>query len=455
MFDTTTGMDPRLAAAPFDDDSELAYRLSAAHLEDQASAQGAVRRVSSQLASIAPGMLLAAMLATVETRSLPVHDRVTVMKALQRLVSHFQARLYESMAAVADAVIESLGEDAVEDPALAEQAGASEIRAALHLTRRAADSELAVARGLQRRLPDVWQALAVGRLDRRRANLILAQTGHLSTAAAREVARAALERAPELTTGQVTALVKKLCLEADPEDARVRYAAAVEDRRVVVESTVDGTAHVHLYDIAPDVAMGISRRVDQAARHLKTADEARSMDQLRADVVTDLLLSGSGGDTGGGGEVGLVTSLSTLAGLDEESGDLRGFGPVIADVARQVTEQFRNGLWTFVVTDDEGRPVATGTTRRRPTASQRRHVEAAYPTCVFPGCRIPSSQCDFDHTVPWSEGGPTTERNGTPKCRHDHVLRHRGGWTFQPTANGGHAWTSPLGHTYPVHPRGP
>lgn len=179
------------------------------------------------------------------------------------------------------------------------------------------------------------------------------------------------------------------------------------------------------------------------------------MDQLRADVATDLLLSGFGGDTGTDGGVGMVTTLSTLAGLEEESGDLRGFGPVIADIARQVAEQSRKGTWEFAVTDDKGRVVHTGTTRRRPTAAQRRHVEAAYPTCVFPGCRIPASECDFDHTIPWSEGGPTSEHNGTPKCRHDHILRHRGGWTFRRSPDGGHQWTSPLGHTYPIHPRGP
>lgn len=107
------------------------------------------------------------------------------------------------------------------------------------------------------------------------------------------------------------------------------------------------------------------------------------------------------------------------------------------------------------MTDDDGRPVATGMIRRRFTAMQRGHVEAAYPTCVFPGCRISASQCDFDPTIPWSEGGPTAEWNGTPKCRHDHILRHRGRWTFRRNPDGGHEWISPLGHTYPVHARGP
>lgn len=229
MFDTTTEGDPRLAATPFEDDTEFSYQLAAAYLEDEAPARGAVLRVPPELGSTGPGMLLAAMLATVETRSLPGHDRVTVMQARRRMVSHLQALLYSDMALVADAVVESLVEDADDDPGLAEQAAASEIRAALRLTRKAADAELQVARGFQRRLPEVWAALASGRVDRRRANLIVHQTGHVSTAVAREVAERALERAGELTTGQLTALLKKLSLDADPADGKVRYEAAIEE----------------------------------------------------------------------------------------------------------------------------------------------------------------------------------------------------------------------------------
>jgi len=93
--------------------------------------------------------------------------------------------------------------------------------------------------------------------------------------------------------------------------------------------------------------------------------------------------------------------------------------------------------------------VQTGTTRRRPTADQRRAVEARDLTCVFPGCRMPAAQCDLDHRIPWSQGGPTTVDDLAPLCRHDHItVRHDAGWTYERLPSGMYRWTSRLGHTY-------
>ncbi|MGI8822811.1 MAG: HNH endonuclease [Acidimicrobiia bacterium] len=185
------------------------------------------------------------------------------------------------------------------------------------------------------------------------------------------------------------------------------------------------------------------------ARRLNTADETRSIDQLRADVLLDLL-EGNGHQAGPGrGMVDIHVDLDTLAGLSQAPGELAGFGPVIADIARQVADQQHHTQWRWTATDpDTGLPVHHGTTRRRPTPGQRRQVETGNPTCVFPGCRIPATQCDLDHRIPWSQGGPTSNDNLTPLCRHDHRIRHQTGWTHQPLPGGDHQWTSPLGHTY-------
>ena len=97
---------------------------------------------------------------------------------------------------------------------------------------------------------------------------------------------------------------------------------------------------------------------------------------------------------------------------------------------------------------DTGQIVAKGTTSRRPTAAQRRHVETRDRTCTFPGCRSPATDCDLDHRTPHSQGGPTHIENLGPLCRHHHNLHHHHGWTYQPLPGGDYQWTSPLGHTY-------
>ncbi len=413
--------------------------------------------VSSDLADLEPGIVLAALLSSIDIDTLTGHDRVTVMACHQRMASHYQAQVYASMASVEDSVTEALGDDGETDFELMEEACSSEIRAALRLTRRAADNELSIARDFQTRLPAVWEELAAGRIDRRRANLILHRTDHLSADRAREVAKQALERAPELTTGQLTALLRKLSVEADPEDAKRRYETAVEERRVVLESGVDGTAHLHLMDLSPDRAVRIRQRIDSAARNLRTGGETRTMDQLRADVVLDILDPDvlHSGDVSGRGSLVMTVDLATLAGLTDSSGDLGGFGPVIADIARRVAEEWLTGEWRFVVTDGQQRPLHGGITRRRPTAPDRRTIDTMFPHCVFPGCRIPASQCDIDHTTPWADGGQTSLDNLAPLCRHDHRVRHGAGWSYRRTDAGDHEWLSVLGHRYTSTGRSP
>ncbi|MDR9450891.1 MAG: DUF222 domain-containing protein, partial [Acidimicrobiia bacterium] len=147
------------------------------------------------LAALEPGIALAAVLAKINIDALSGHDRVTVMAAHQRMASHYQAQVYASMASVADAVAEELHKHGEDDFELVEDACSAEIRAALRLTRRAADNELSIARDFQTRLPAVWREFVSGRLDRRRANLILHRTDHLPTAQAREGGRTTPENA--------------------------------------------------------------------------------------------------------------------------------------------------------------------------------------------------------------------------------------------------------------------
>ena len=148
--------------------------------------------------------------------------------------------------------------------------------------------------------------------------------------------------------------------------------------------------------------------------------------------------------------VDLRVDLETLTGLAEHPGELAGYGPVIADIARHIAATQPHAEWRYTITHpDTGRPLTTGTTRRRPTPAQRRSVQARQPTCIFPGCRMPATGCDLDHRTPWSQQHSTSASGLDPLCRFHHVtVRHRIGWTRQPLPTGDHLWTSPLGHLY-------
>lgn len=401
--------------------------------------------IPSGLDDMEPGPVLAGFLSSLDVAELSGHDRIVVLRAHQRLASHYSAQVYADMASVADCM-----GDSDDDAHWAWEAAATEIRAALHLTRRAADAELGFAIDLQRRLPGVGKALIVGNIDLHRAKTIAHNTRHLPEDTAREVVDRVIEDAPRLTTGQLAARIRKLCIDADPGEAERRYEDAVLDRRVVMEPTESGTANLYGLDLPPHRIAQVTRRINQLARSLKNGDETRTMDQLRADVYLDLLVGSA--DTGKASRTGGVdirVDLETLTRLAENPGELAGYGPVIADIARRVTEEQPHAQWRYTVTDPRsGRPLHTGTTRRRPNSGQRRAVESRDVTCIFPGCRMPAAGCDLDHRILWSEGGPTTVDQLVPLCRHDHMVRHRAGWTHRPLADGDHRWTSPLGHSY-------
>ena len=400
-----------------------------------------------------PGPFLAAILNRTDVDRLSGHDRVIALRACRRMASHYAAQTYQAMASISDHM-----HDLDDDFELAHRSAATEIRAALTLTRRAAESELDLALDTRQRLPRVWEALAQGEIDVQKARVIANATCHLNEDVARSVAYQIVAEAPRLTTGQLRSAITKLCLEADPEDAERVYEEAVEDRRIVLEANPTGTADLRGMDLPPDRAVAISRRINRLARRLKTKGETRSMDQLRADVFLDLLEGslGKGSEGAGRGVVDIQVDLETLMNLSESAGDLAGYGPVVADIVRQVTERQRHGLWQFTVTDpDSGQPLHTGTTRRRPVAGQRRHVAAFNRTCVFPGCRMPAADSDLDHRVPWSEGGATETCNLAPLCRHDHCNRHHCGWRYEHLSNGDFLWTSRLGHTYTTSGRPP
>jgi len=252
-----------------------------------------------------------------------------------------------------------------------------------------------------------------------------------------------------MTTGQLAARVRRECLEADPAEATERYRRAVEDRRVILEPNESGTANLLGLNLPPDRAAAITRHINSVARSLRGGGETRTMDQLRADVYLDLLAGGRAGHMSGSGIVDVRVDLDTLTALADHPGELAGYGPVVADIARQVADGNADAEWHYAVTDTQtGQIIHNGITRRRPTAGQRRYVEARTPTCVFPGCRMPATACDLNHRIPWARGGPTAVTHLDPLCRHDHILHHRYGWSYIRFENGGFRWISRLGHSY-------
>lgn len=322
--------------------------------------------------------------------------------------------------------------------------------ASLRWTRRAAEAQLGLALDVVERHPALYHAMRDGALDLPKARVVADALAVLDRPAVDRVVERVLPVAAGLTTGALRARLARLVIAVDPAAAQRRLDSGVAERRVVCEPDTDGCARITALGLPPDRAVAATERVDALARAAKLAGDARTLDQLRADVLLDLL---DGAHSGPGpidrrGVVELTVPLATLAELSESPAELAGFGPVTADVARRVAEAQRRAAWRYSVLDSTGAVVDSGTTRRRPTRTLIDRVTARDRTCRAPGCRAPASRIDLDHTVDHAHGGATTDRNLGALCRHHHRAKHRGGYQLRQPQPGVFHWTTPLGHHY-------
>ena len=198
--------------------------------------------VPEGLAEIPPGPRLAAVLSEIDLARLTGFDCVRVLKAQYRQVNHERARL---MAAMVEVGLCGLGpDDQPHRRMVPDEFSADEIRAALVLTRRAADAQFWLAYDLLTRLPAVHSAMDAGVLDEPRARVLWEWTTELHPQTTQALCTALLPRVGELTTGQLIEQIKKLALALDPQWARRRYEQALAERKVVGSRNPDGSANL-------------------------------------------------------------------------------------------------------------------------------------------------------------------------------------------------------------------
>jgi hypothetical protein len=563
-----------------------------------------------ELELLAPGPRLCALLGSVDRSSLSERDRVRLLRARNRLAAHMQAEVLADLYAV------SL-DDEPDEPAMARHGApsrypwaSSEVAFALTWTETAAGARLEQARQLVEELPQVLAALRAGRVDMPKVLVICELASWLDDVdTARRLVDSVLERAAGWTTGQLRAKLRQLVLAVDPEAARRRCAKALRTRRVESFPNPDGTGEVWGRSLPPQDAAAAWERLTAIARAARAAGDDRTMDQLRADALLDLLVgegvavgepvrrhlaglpeadghpwdgdpdgpppaqrdqrpavtvaqptgwdpawpvapddrltadqvwphpagepadsfddAGRGFDGGDQwppdwpgrwvddlavaaaghrgrpdlahpasaparargaaterpagalpgprrGVVELLLPMSTATGQDHLPGELVGWGPVHADIARHIAAGQRDAQWRFSAYNrlgelehhglvgarpaDSRRPAPAEPRRcgRRPTAAVSALVRARNRTCTAPGCRIPARGCDLDHTIDWARGGGSTEGNLGPSCRRHHRLKHESGATvWQLDPGDAFVWTTRRGMQYLTKPDPP
>jgi hypothetical protein len=215
--------------------------------------------------------------------------------------------------------------------------------------------------------------------------------------------------------------------------------------------------------------------------------------------------------------VNLTLPLATALGLAERPGTMPGIGPIDPALARDLAAAAaRNpaSTWCLTITDPTGRPLAHGcgrpppprgkqeqgtrdgrgppgeygTVRLNPAAftggagggrelvfaletlagpcdhkheakghdpgKMLRHLTGILNgTCTCPPCRRPEGTCDYEHSVPFDQGGRTCLCEAGPVCRADHRHKQSPGWKLeQAGARGWFRWTTPSGRSYLSRP---
>lgn len=178
---------------------------------------------------------------------------------------------------------------------------------------------------------------------------------------------------------------------------------------------------------------------------------------MSSDLLVDGFLTGIPADGlptvhGRSPQIAVTVTATTLLGLNDQPGELAGYGPIDADTARQLAAD-PTGTWRRILTDPaSGQVLDYGHTTYRPPQHLTDHIVARDRTCRFSGCTVPARRCDLDHTHPWNDDGVTNADNLAALCRRHHRLKTERIWTYHLDSNARATWTSPTGYHYTTQP---
>ncbi|MFE7845198.1 DUF222 domain-containing protein [Microbacterium sp. NPDC057407] len=343
-----------------------------------------------------------------------------------------------------------------------------ELAAALRVTESAAGQLMAVAESLVHRYPAALTSLSRARMTERHAEVLATMLNEVDEVVRDELVPRAVELAETLAVGAFRRSLRRLIDLATAASLAERQRAALGKRRVIVEPAADGMAWVHAFLPAVE-AFALHSRITAIGKTLTAhPDEERTLDQARADVFGDLLIDG---DTAAlpqsrGIRATVAVTVPALALLhpDDRSRHAAGLAPAVVEGVGPIPLERAGELcggaegWMRVLTHPEtGMVLSVGRDQYRPPPALRRLVRWRSETCMAPGCGIPASGREIDHTQAWEHGGETTVTNLAPLCKGHHTVKHHGGWSVrQPTDGGGAVeWRSPSGRRYLVQPTRP
>ncbi|GAA2009129.1 HNH endonuclease signature motif containing protein [Microbacterium ulmi] len=363
---------------------------------------------------------------------------------------------------------------------------AAEIATAWRVSDRTIQRQIDDAAALVHDYPGTLGALTAGDISAAHARIIVAAGAVVERAELRaEYEASVLEYALCESATRLAPIAKRRAEWFAESAFEQRHRRARAERRVWVVDVDDGMAEIHAL-VPAVIAHGIHDRLTTIGRTIAagrtagpgsserpTADrfvsagddgapdaaaiDTRTLDELRADILSDLLLAtdpvahGNGPTGLGAIHATVQVTVPVLTLIDDRVTDpfeiamLDGHSPVDPETARMLTAGAPG--WDRVLTHPiSGAVLAVD--RYRPSDELRRHLRVRDEHCRFPGCRLAARRCDADHTVDHALGGATRAENLAHLCRRHHTLKHQTAWTVEQRSGGILEWTSPTGRMY-------
>ena len=349
-----------------------------------------------------------------------------------------------------------------ESPGLVERSIRAEFAVVLQVSERVASREIEHARLLVEELPRTRASLGAARMRWEAGRIVCSVAATLPPRSRAEFDARAAGLAVAMTPTQLRRALAQLREELHEQPLAERHARARADRSVWITSDDDGMATLCARLPAP-IAVGALTRLDRIARELRCDEDLRTLAQLRADALGDLLCHGEVAGTvpsdelsttfapGIRAEVRLMMSDATASRSDDAAVDLDGYGLVPADAARDLVGA--DATFTPVRTDPRtGVIVSVGRAHRTPPPPMRLLVRLRDRTCRFPGCTRSATAAEADHTIEWRNGGETTPSNLASLCVAHHHVRHGDRWTYVLHSDGVADWTTPTGRRITTRP---
>lgn len=398
------------------------------------------------------------------TTSLTERELIDLVGSLEEVKS--AAAAYQARAAVVLRARVAQREEAAGMPA-AEQGAA--VAAQLALARRESPfwgaRLLGVAEAIVHDMPNTHEAFRTGRINERRASLLVRETACLERADRLKI-DAALMAEERTTEGvgdrRLVAMARHLAEQASPAAAVRRARAAVGERHVSLRPAPDTMAI--LTGILP-VAQGVAvyKELCRAADLATGTGDARSRGQIMADTLVQRV-TGQERAPGVKLEIQLVMTDRTLFQGDAEPAHLQGYGVVPAQIARDLVRNTAHGArppaqdpageaslaWIrrLYTAPGTGNLVGMDSKARLFPAGLRRFVEARDRSCSRPWCDAPIRH--HDHILAWAAGGATARENQQGLCQSCNRTKEALGWRSRRIPGERHSveTTTPTGHAY-------